>query len=143
MHVLVCTCFPARTSNMVKVLPGGVCVQQHVHMQILGMEHDLVLWVSRRCFLKPEQRKSVVFSLSRFQVVPLPSLGLLVPLQHLEAAWSAWLGVSLKLGALPPSHPIVFSVCLWCIADKFLQHPVSNRDWCRKQQHSILQFLFL
>lgn len=74
------------------------------------------------CETKTEEVCPVVFCLGRFQVAPLPSWGLLVPLQHLEGgafAWDVWLGMSLKLRALPPSHPVVFEVCLWCVAHKF------------------------
>lgn len=109
MHVLVCVCFPAHTSSMGH--GSGVCVQQHVRMQILCMEHHLGLWCSG-ALLWNQNRGGLpcgfFFCLSRFQAVPLPSLGLLVPLQHLEASWRAWLGASLKLGALPPNHLMVF-----------------------------------
>lgn len=56
VYVRVCVHFPACTSRLrmcflvcslvpglVKVLSSGVCVWQHVHLQILGMKSDLVL----------------------------------------------------------------------------------------------------
>lgn len=68
MHVLVCVCFPAHTSSMGH--GSGVCVQQHVHMQILCMEHHLGLWVFRSSSVKPKQRRTALWFFFLSQKVP-------------------------------------------------------------------------
>lgn len=64
----VCVCFPAHTSSMGH--GSGVCVQQHVHMQILCMEHHLGLWVFRSSSVKPKQRRTALWFFFLSQKVP-------------------------------------------------------------------------
>lgn len=91
------------------------------------------------CDTRTQEVCPVVFCPSRFQAVPLPGLGLLVPLQHLEAAWAV---SEIQSSATKSSGVDDLNVCLWSAAHKFPQPLFSSRDWCRKLQHSILLFFF-
>lgn len=67
------------------------------------------------CETRAEEVVPVVFCLSRFQAVPFPSLGLLVSLQNLEAAWCAWLGMSeIKSSATKSSNGLECLLVVCC-----------------------------